>query len=122
MVIGTAKVFEVDYMVYDELQPQAYGWQYLWLIESGGPLRVGFWVDYYASVALYSELLRIQMERPSTHRAMAQMLRALGGTLEYVEIDKVRPTEGTYEATLWMLQSGKSVSVGVRRRTASFSR
>ena len=83
--------------------------------ELGGSRRVDVQIGIFEAAALQRELERYPSPRPLTHSAMASTIKALGGRLERVVIDKFFPGQNVaYEAKLHVQQMGATVLVDVR--------
>lgn len=85
--------FDIDCLYWDELQDRPNGEGQLELLEVGGARSLEMRVDVFAWSMIRSELSGYQFPRPTTHRAMAAMLTALGARLRQVEIDKAVPAD-----------------------------
>lgn len=87
----------------------------VYLLEAGGTRRTGITVGPFEGQALQRELRGDQRPRPAMHRAMAAVINALGGALQYAVIDKsVPPQEPGYVGKLRIQQTSTPVDVEVR--------
>lgn len=112
--IGNNVAFDIDFLFWDELQDPPNGRHYVQLIEVGGRRRVGFVIGYCECFALDFELQRYPSPRPLTHRTMAESITALGGRMQWVEIDRFCAARSTYEAKLHIKQMNATVVVDAR--------
>ena len=74
------------------------------LVEIGGSRRLSFVTDPQAWSALNIEMRGVKTWRPLMHNAMAATIAALGGRLEYIEIDKFHVDQHVFEAKLHIKQ------------------
>ena len=116
---GNGAAFDIDLVFWDSLQNPPRGLCQVELAETGGHRHLRFATDFFALSALLSELHHYQSARPYTHQAMATLIRALGGSLQYVEIDKFRRGQDSandiYEAKLHIRREDREgVLVDVR--------
>jgi bifunctional DNase/RNase len=86
---------------------------YVHLRETGGPRRMAFPTGRFEAWALAWELRHEKRSPLGTHRAMADMLRALGGDLRSVAIDGVSDGR-TFTACAQISHRGSSVVVRMR--------
>lgn len=113
--VGNGVAFDIDFVFFDELQePHPWGRCHVELLEVGGNRRLGFDIGVNECGALDRELQGYPSPRPLTHHAMGAAISALGGRLQYVEIDKFSPAEHIYEAKLRIQQMSEMVTVDTR--------
>jgi len=114
VTIGADVGFDLDLLFCDELKMRPNGYICVQLIEMGGLRRLSFVIDTYAYNALTRELLGTRPWRPLTHDTMAAAITALGGQLEFMEIDKFHPDQHVYEAKLRIRQWNAQLVVDAR--------
>jgi bifunctional DNase/RNase len=103
--------FDVEVVLYDG-RPDTNS--LFFLREVGGGRRLDCATGPFEVWALYVKLARLQAPRPLTHSAMASVITALGGRLDFVVIDSFRPVERVYEAKLHIQQINATIVVDVR--------
>jgi len=84
------------------------------LREVGGNQRFDCTIGVFESAAIQRELERSFAPRPLTHRAMVSLMKALGGRLECVQVDKLLLAQRIYEAKLHVRHATGAVVVDVR--------
>ena len=119
LATGHGVAFEIDFLYCDELQMQPWGRWYVGLIEVGGCRRMGFEVGSCEGSSLDRELKHYHSPRPLTHRAMASIIEAVGGRLQFILIDKYHPSQGIFEAKLHIQQMDATLAVDVRPSDAA---
>ena len=115
--IGTGVEFNIDFTYWAASQGPAWPWgrHYVGLIETGGNRHFGYEFGAAEAHALSIELNHTSTPRPVTHHVMAEAIRALGGRLEFVEIDNFVSTKQTYEAKLRIIcQMNTAIAVDLR--------
>jgi hypothetical protein len=73
-------------------------------------MRLGIGLSEAGAIA--AELERIKLERPITHDLLAQVIGALGGSVERIDLGEVK--DGIYYATLWLGKEGRTVGLDCR--------
>jgi len=86
--------------------------QIIELSEVGGTRTFPIVIGLPEAFAIERRLKGIEIPRPQTHDLLANMLDALGGTLQRIEIHDLR--EGTFYAHLVIEQQGKQVLIDSR--------
>jgi bifunctional DNase/RNase len=75
-------------------------------------LNLPIWIGLMEATAMATELEGIKMARPMTHDLLRNIIDALGGVVEAIEINDLR--ESTYYATICLVINGRSVSIDSR--------
>ena len=86
--------------------------QIIELSEVGGSRTFPIVIGLPEAFAIERRLKGIEIPRPQTHDLLANLLDALGGTLQRIEIHDLR--EGTFYARLVIEQGGREVLVDSR--------
>ena len=112
--IGSGVHFGLDFLFVNELQNRPWGYCRVGLIECGGNRKFDFEIGVCEIGSLDFELQSYSSPRPLLHHTTAAIISALGGQLEYIEIDKHDASQATFEAKLHIRQSNVDVVVDSR--------
>lgn len=82
------------------------------LKETGGERVLPIWIGPAEASAIAMEMAGMKFERPLTHDLLASLLRALGATLERVEISRVE--KNTYYARMVLSLGEQRIPVDAR--------
>jgi bifunctional DNase/RNase len=105
-------IFDIEMLLYDDRTDKPC---YLSLREAGGSRRLDCAIGFFEAAALWWQLEPFQHPRPLTHGAMGSIIDALGGSLEFVIIDKYFPSQAiSFEAKLYIRQMNVMRIVDVR--------
>lgn len=86
----------------------------VYLHEAGGTRRFATMIDACAWSALMAQLERCVTPRPPTHVGWTETIRALGGELQDVVVDKYDEVEGWYGAIVRVVKERRVTIVDVR--------
>ena len=82
------------------------------LQESGGQRLLPIWIGPAEAESIRIHLAGIPHERPLTHDLFKNMISALGGTVERIQITKVH--QNTYFAELIVTVAGEAMTIDAR--------
>lgn len=82
------------------------------LQEKGGSRLLPIWIGQPEAESIAMHMSNVRRERPLTHDLCRNILVALGGTLERVQITKVQ--SNTYFAELHVVRAGETVHIDAR--------
>lgn len=112
--IGTGTVFDFDFLLWDRLRDPPWGYQALSLIERGGRRRFTLQIDVCVARSIDFELQGFKSSRPLTYQMISSIVATLGGRLLHIEIDRVYPASGIYEAKLHIHCDRNTVLIDAR--------
>lgn len=99
---------ELHKIVISEMEPS----QLIWLKEVDGERKFTIVIGSSEAMAIDRRLKGIAMPRPLTHDLLANVIEALGGVLEKIEINDLQG--GTFYAKLHIRQNGRIIEVDSR--------
>ena len=70
------------------------------------------WIGHYEAWAIGMEMSGIVSKRPLTHDLMYSMLKAMGATIERVQITQLK--EQTFFGEIWLSVDGRTITVDAR--------
>ncbi len=70
------------------------------------------WVGHFEAHAIYNEIEKLAVPRPTTHDLAKNLISGLNGRLDRVVITELK--DDTFYAALWLTQDGEAVIVDAR--------
>lgn len=86
--------------------------QYIFLKEEGGERQFPIVIGFFEALAIDREVREVRPPRPLTHDLLVNTVRALGGTVVHVVVNRLH--ENTFYAKLVVRQNGKLIEIDSR--------
>ncbi len=88
------------------------GEQYIFLREVGGERTFPIVIGINEALAIDRRLKGIETERPMTHELLANVIEALGATIDRIHIHDLR--QSTFIATIYLVRDGEEIEIDSR--------